>query len=139
MPVTVLGLWEHDWMDAERTERRLWKQTIQAFAVDQWCMAPVRGGPFTSPIQYTSTEEMLASHPGPKTFLIPSTTLKGASSLKNYEHPENAIYVFGNVPDNLVRYVTDADDVVNIETPVGAALFAVAAMSMVLYDRHAKS
>ena len=50
-------------MDPERTERRVWKQTIQAFAVDTWGMCDVHGGPFTSPIQYDDLDTMLAAHP----------------------------------------------------------------------------
>lgn len=136
--VTVLGMWESTWMEAERTERRLWKQTIQAFQVDTWAMAPCKGGPFTSPVQYDTLAEMLEAHPGPKTFLIPPGRTD-AIDLVDYEHPEDGIYVFGNVPQNLVSYITDEDIVVMIDTPHQSDLFASACVSVVLYDRIAKS
>ena len=135
----VLGLWETGWMECERTERRLWKQTIQAYAVDFWGMSDVRGGPFTSPIQYASLAEMLAAHPGPKTFLIPPTSYEGGTSLASYTHPEDATYVFGSSPENLVSYVTEQDTVVSICTPVESVLFAAGALCAVMHDRCAKS
>lgn len=136
--VTVLGMWEPDWMDAERTERRLWKQTIQAFAVDRWAMAGVQGGPFTSPLQYESLEAMVVDHRGPKTFLIPRASYSASQRLSDYEHPTDAIYVFGNSTENLVRHVTESDAVVSIYTPERATMFGHVALSAVLYDRMVK-
>ena len=137
--VTVLGLWESDWMDAERTERRLWKQTIEAFAVDTWAMVPQKGGPFTSPIQYATAAEMLAAHPGPKVFLMmPESSPAGAVRLRDFVHPAGAIYVLGNGHEDLASYVQEGDQIVSIETPQPAALFACAALSAVLFDRLAK-
>jgi hypothetical protein len=142
--VTVLGMWEPVWMDPERTERRLWKQTIEAFAVDQWGMCAVHGGPFTSPVQFADAAAMLAAYPGPKTFLIPPGRLDGLTlgvdyaangPLKDYVHPENAIYVFGSGNDNLVAYLTAADDVVEICTPAATDMFGPVAMGVALYDR----
>ncbi len=139
MAVTVLGMWESKWMEAERTERLLWKQTINAFAVSQWAMCNVHGGPFTSPSQYADLESMLAAHPEPKTFLIPPDRFEGSLSLANYVHPENAIYVFGNTNQSMTGHVTDDDDVVSICTPVFADMFGHAVLAVVLYDRMVKS
>lgn len=136
--VTVLGMWECGWMDAERTERRIWKQTIQAFGVDSWGMCDVHGGPFTSPRQFADLGAMLAAHPGRKTFLIPPGRTDSAQSLELYAHPVNAIYVFGNSGESLVGHVTDSDDVVSICTPVEADMFGHAAVAVALYDRLVK-
>lgn len=136
--VTVLGMWEHGWMDAERTERRLWKQTIQSFAVDHWAMSDVRGGPFSSPLQHDTPEAMLEAHSGPKTFLIKPGVVDRSEKLSAYVHPPNAIYVLGNALRGLEDLVSDADSVVSICTPRGAALFACAALAAVLYDRMVK-
>ena len=136
--LAVLGMWEEDWMDPERTERRIWKQTIQAFSVDIWAMCPRRGGPFTSPIQYDTLEEMLVAFQGPRTFFIPPGRLMGSTPLSEYKHPEDGIYVFGNSPENLVKYVGPGADVVSIYTPGPATMFAHAALGAVLYDRLVK-
>lgn len=136
--VTVLGMWER-WLEPERFERRVWKHTIQAFKVDRWGMCDVAGGPFTSPVQYADLATMLAAHPGPKTFLIPPGRIEGTGNLSEYEHPENAIYVFGRGGENLVKHVTPADDVVSIHMPLGGAeLYAAVALGQVLYDRQVK-
>jgi hypothetical protein len=131
-------MWESTWMDAERTERRLWKQTIQAFAVDRWGMCPAHGGPFTSPVQHDSLASMLAAHPGRKTFLIPPGRILRTAGLAEYEHPADAIYVFGRAGETLVQHVTDGDDVVTIFTPGSAVMFGHVALAAVLYDRLVK-
>ena len=138
--VTVLGMWEATWLDPERSERRLWKQTIQAYGVDRWAMCSVHGGPFTSPVQFKTLEEMLAAHSGPKTFLIaPGRSLRSRTrSLREYSHPRDAIYVFGNVTENLLAHVRDVDDVVEIRTPNKSVLFAPVALGAVLHDRSMK-
>ena len=123
------------WMEAERTERRLWKQTIQAYEVDTWAMVPQQGGTFTSPLQYADIEAMLAAHPGPKTFLIPAGRVEGSISLAKYAHPADAIYVFGNTEESMVAYVTDDDAVVTIETPWTSDMFPSSALAIVLHDR----
>jgi tRNA(Leu) C34 or U34 (ribose-2'-O)-methylase TrmL len=141
--VSVLGLWEVGWMEADRTERRLWKQTIQAFDVDTWGMSPPQGGTFSSPVQYDDLNAMLASHTGPKVFLIPENTATAHSltptSLVSFTHPADAIYVFGSSIESLADHVTELDEVVSIPTPVEAHLFSVAALAAVLYDRLAKA
>ena len=137
--ITVLGLWELGWMEAERTERRIWKQTLQAFAVDNWGMCPPQGGVFSSPVQYADMTTMLAAHPGPKTFLVPRERVEGSTPLKDYVHPSDAIYVFGSSVENLVSHITEADDVVTIYTPALTDMFASSAMTAVLYDRLAKA
>jgi len=130
-------------MEAERTERRLWKQTIQAYAVDQWAMCDVRGGPFTSPLQHADINALLAAYPGSKTLLIAPDTIEaqgvaGSIDLKDYTHPADAIYVFGSSPESLVNHIGETDDVVTIRTPVSAAMFGHVALSAVLYDRMVK-
>lgn len=137
--IAVLGLWEKDWMDHERTERRIWKQTIQAYNVDRWCMAVAPPGQFTSPIQYAHIDDMFNApeHQGVRTFLVAPRTMEG-TPLQNYEHPQDAIYVFGDAADNLVRFIRPQDHVVSIFTPSQAAMFAHAVVGTVLFDRARK-
>lgn len=136
--VTVIGLWEDVWLDTERSERRLWKQTIQAFKVDRWVMVPSNGKEFTSPTQYDTMQEALDAVEGKKIFLIPPERVGNSLDLVKYEHPEDATYVFGNVPENLVSYIRPEDDVVSIYTPAQTDMFGGVALAAVLYDRHFK-
>lgn len=138
--INVIGLWESEWMEADRTERRLWKQTIQSYSVDEWCMVPPQGGTFTSPVQCADLNMALANHSvGTKVFLIPGDTEPNGVSLASYTHPTDATYIFGNSIESLVGFVGQGDDVVYIPVDVDAHLFASAAVSIVLYDRKAKA
>ena len=136
--ITVLGMWEAVWMEAERTERRLWKQTLAAFGVDAWGMCGIQGGPFTTPTQHVDLAAMLAAYPGPKTFLIPPDRT-ATQDLRDYAHPTDAIYVFGNTHQSMAGHVTADDDVVSIFTPVASDMFGHVTLAAVLYDRVAKT
>ena len=138
--VTVLGMWER-WLEPERFERRVWKNTIEAYGVGQWAMCDIHGGPLASPVQYADLVTMLAAYPGHKTFLVPPHSLEGGIvTLSEYTHPADAIYVFGRGGENLVNHVTPDDDVVSIHMPLeGAELYAAVALAAVLYDRAVKA
>ena len=133
--VTVIGMWESEWMDWERTERRIWKQTIQAFEVDHWVMVPGETGKFTSPEMYDDMKTALAACPGKKTFLVAPKSYPDAKPLHLYKHPKDAIYVFGNSVEHLLGFVTDKDDIIGLHTPVPSGMFGHTVLCSVLYDR----
>jgi tRNA(Leu) C34 or U34 (ribose-2'-O)-methylase TrmL len=135
--ITVASLWEADWMDSERTERRIWGQTINAYNVDRWIMSPGQPGKFTSPEQFEHIDEMFEALEAPRTFLVAPGTRNGIP-LDAYTHPEDAIYVFGNAQNNLCKYIRPQDDVVTIYTPTQAAMFGHAVVGTVLFDRARK-
>lgn len=139
MAVTVLGLWEQEWMDYERTERRIWKQTIQAFNVDRWIMVAGQEGEFTSPDQYQSIDDAIASLDQSLkwTLLVPPSTSQSIP-LEHYVHPENAVYIFGDTHNHMMGYMRESDDMVSIYTPTEAAMFAHAVLPAVLHDRLVK-
>lgn len=137
--ITILGLWETVWM-GPRTERRVWQQTMYSFKVDRWAMTALKDAqtaPWTYPVPFEDVGEMLAAYPGKKTFLMCPDRME-SQDLIEYEHPEDAIYVFGNNAQNLVKFVSDEDDVVTINTPWDGTLFAHCAAPIVLYDRMLK-
>ena len=62
----------------------------------------------------------------------------GASSLPDYQHPENAFYIFGPEDGAIPQALIDsADDVIFI--PTSGCLNLAASVNVVLYDRIAKS
>lgn len=134
MTVTVIGAWDDAWMDAERTERRIWRQTIDPYMVDRWIMAPDHATSTMSPEQFDSVSLALEAVPGKKTFLVVPSTHEG-EDLVNYQHPVDAIYVFGSTADNLMRYVRPEDDIVSIYTPRNGEQFGSTVMGQVLYSR----
>lgn len=144
--ITVVGMWEESWMDHERTERRIWKQTIQAYGVDRWIMLPKprNRAEFTSPEQFDSMEEALDTIQSTRVFLVPPKAAKGVPAfltlgLSVYQHPLNVAYIFGNTVDNLSKYIKTSDDVVSILTPKKVDMFAHVALGQVLYDRMLKA
>ena len=134
--ITVLGVWEPTWMEP-RVERRVWKQTLDAFGVDRWAMIGADEVNWSIPTQFYAWEDALAAYSGKKTFLVaPGRT--DSIDVINYDHPDDAVYVFGNTPDNLVRYVSSDDDVVSIHTDTPATLFGHCTLPIILYDRMVK-
>jgi len=140
--ITVIGAWEPNWMDAERTERRLWKQTLQSYQVDEWRMWPPQGGVFTSPLQFDNLTSSLEGTTGTRIFVTPEKTTQDFNlttiDLTEYEHPEDAVYIFGSTDQNNRDIIRDGDDVVTIFTPQMTDWFAPVALSAVLYDRFSK-
>ncbi len=126
--ITVVGMWEPGFSDEQMfMEWRMWKQTIEAFAVDRWLMVgqgPSKCGRFEP---YESMNEALALTRGKRIFLIPNW---GCSLPRDY--PPEVVYIFGNTSENLKRYIREEDSVASIDTPVSADLFAACCLPLVL-------
>jgi len=135
--ITVIGMWEPGY-SAEQTffEDTVWKQVINAYNVDRFVMVAeqdTRIANLSVPEQFNTMEEALASSTGNRVFLTFSEI--GATSLRDFIHPENAIYIFGRPGDNLQRYITDNDYRVHIVTPSNIDMLACSCISAVLYAR----
>ncbi|MGK0247364.1 MAG: tRNA(Leu) C34 or U34 (ribose-2'-O)-methylase TrmL [Oleispira sp.] len=88
-------------------------------------------------IPLTSVECLLESAPkGAKIVVI--ELAENAESLANFQHPENAFYIFGPEDGSVKQKVVNkADSVVYI--PTHGCLNLAATVNIVLYDRLAKS
>lgn len=64
--------------------------------------------------------------------------VENAVSLPDYQHPENALYVFGPEDGSLTQDIIDAADAV-IYIPTIKSMNLAASVNVVLYDRLAKS
>jgi len=143
--ITVIGMWEPDWMESGRTERRFWKQTLQSYKVDEWIMCPPQGRVFTSPLQFADVATALANtaNTGKRIYLTPAKTAIANdipyTMMNNYVHPTDAIYIFGSGAVDNVSLITANDDVVAIDTVTDTDWFAPLAMSVALYDRFSKA
>lgn len=129
--VELVALWEKGWLDA-RVEAFIWRQMADAFAVDRLTFVPARLNQ-ERPNEAASVPDALAASSCRPVFLIP----RGGVSLVEYEHPEDAVYVFGNAQDGNERW-SCGHDVVSIETKRAIDFFAVDAAAIVLYDRLVK-
>lgn len=136
MTVTVVGGWDEAWMDPERTERRIWRQTIEGFNVDEWFMAPDRKTTTSRPTQFDSVEVALEQAQGKRVFLMLPSTVEGLD-LATYHHPKDAVYVFGTTADSLQSLVRPGDDVVSLYLPnEKAEEFGHVVLGQVLYHRY---
>jgi tRNA(Leu) C34 or U34 (ribose-2'-O)-methylase TrmL len=64
--------------------------------------------------------------------------VEGATALPEYQHPENALYIFGPEDGTISQDVVDRADAV-VYVPTTGCLNLAATVNVVLYDRLAKS
>lgn len=135
MTVTVIGMWEPGFSESEQIiEWRMWKQTVEAFAVDRWVMVRTADNPHPS----AGTFERYAKIRGalnsldeslPRVFLTP----RGGIPLKDFVSPRDVVYVFGNASfDPAVQLMRPQDLRVTIPTPQPIDMFAACVLPYVL-------
>ena len=130
MTVTVVGMWEKDWLDP-KTELFMFRQLKGAFGFDRLVMVPVLLSDRTSVDQYDTMEEALSSTSGKKIFLEPS----GDTTLSSFNEYEDVVYIMAKASINNQRLITEDDLSVRIDTPNDTDMFAVNAISIALYER----
>lgn len=136
--ITVIGMWEQGYtLEQTFIEDTVWKQTLCAFAVDRFVMVDypeVHIDNVTSPEQFPTMEDALASSEGERVFLS-YQTVEGILDMKNFVHPIDAIYIFGRPGDNLTRYMREKDHKVHIATPNNTDMLGCSCVAAVLYAR----
>ena len=129
---TVIAARETGYFDFELgyvTEENYWEQVCMAFNVDRLVLY--------------DTKEAITAVSGSKVFL---ETAKRAEEigrkpmyLKDFVHPDDAIYVFGRTGNNNVRLVRDGDILLSVEQENDKGdMFALTMASIVLRDRFLK-
>jgi len=121
--ITVIGMWEPGYSQEQNfLEDTIWKQTLSAFAVDRFLM-----------VTASTMMENLNSAIGDRVFMCYGS--EGTETLKNFKHPQDAVYLFGIPGDNLRQYIKTDDYKVHIETPNDVDMLACSCVAAVLYDR----
>lgn len=133
MTCTVVGLWDDMWM-LERAERRVWRQTIEPFKVDEWIMVPDKGTTTHRPTQVNTIEEALDQTVGTRIFLTHPSTFEGLD-LMTFQHPKDAVYIFGNTANSLASHMREQDLAVSIYTPSRGDMFGHVVLPVVLFSR----
>lgn len=134
MVVKVLSFWEQGW-NTPIKEYDLWHFPVREFQIDEFIMIPISGidGEVT---EYKDFEDVNTSD-----VTIVWIDENGEDDLQDFEHPENAMYVFGRTslaPMNI--YKKDGDKSVKITTLENKGLlWGHQAMVLVLYDRMLKN
>jgi len=132
--IEVAGNWELGWA-APITEIEHWGMAMRSFNVERLTMFPVTGIQCKFLDEYETVEEVLASKPHLTTVFVDEN---GETELKDFEHPEDALYVFGKA--NYTPFPTYGQDdlSVRIDCDLMGMLWPHQAMSIVLYDRASK-
>ncbi|MBW8189609.1 RNA methyltransferase [Neiella marina] len=84
-----------------------------------------------------SVDDLLTTLP-PNTAVVCVDLVEGATALPEFEHPANAIYVFGPEDGSIPQPMIDRADRVTYVPTIGCLNLA-ATVNVVLYDRLAKS
>jgi tRNA(Leu) C34 or U34 (ribose-2'-O)-methylase TrmL len=147
--VAVVGHWEQSW-NVPATEAPMWSLPLRDWGVAEWHMWPVtgirNGEQRVELVEHHDLESALRSADGSLVFVEPRnpsfpTTMLGVD-LPDFDHPHNAVYVFGSAHHNPVAHVGSrfAHEQVVIPTVENAGvLWPHQALSVVLYDRLVKS
>lgn len=135
--IKVIGMWELGW-SAPITEIDLWQFPLREFQVDEFIMTPISGIKSKKVTEYGSILEALDDNDGiPVVFLDE----RGGTTLKEFEHPEDCIYVFGKASYSpFIDNATEDDWIVSVETPSDKGMmWPHQVATLVLYDRYRKS
>lgn len=135
MTIAVAGTWELGY-SVPLSERDLWRYMLQEFQVDKWYMEPISGIYEDRVTEVASLAEVLATNELTVVFVDE----RGETPLREFEHPENALYVTGKSGQSLMpTYIKPGDLSVVIETPENTGLlWPHQALPIILYDRMAK-
>lgn len=143
---TVVGSWELGY-NAPLNESYLWAYPLRDFGVVDWRMWPVSG--IKCPDQkvelteYPDIDAALDGLTGTRIFVEPSKTNfpLDVTWLHEFDHPEDAIYIFGSAHFNpTVGRITENDMALQMPTLNNdGVLWPHQVMVAVLYDRLVKS
>lgn len=127
----VAGIWELGW-SSPITEIEHWGMAMRSFNVDRISMAPVSGIQCKFLDEYQNIEELLEAKKD-MTFVFVDENAE--VELKDFNHPENALYIFGKA--NYTPFPTHGGGhlSVRIDCPLKGMLWPHQAMAVVLYDR----
>jgi tRNA(Leu) C34 or U34 (ribose-2'-O)-methylase TrmL len=137
--IRVAGLWEFGW-NTPIKELDLWEYPLRDFLVDEFVMSPISG------IESSAVSEIAdlghyIDHRRAAGDSVVFLDERGAVPLPDFQHPENALYVFGKSSlSAMTAYGKPGDLAVVIPTPASAGLlWPHQAAAILLYDRMRKS
>ena len=148
MAVTVVGGWELSW-NSPIKEADLWELPLRDFEVSDWWMWPVSGIRNTQRAVTLSERgsllDVLDEVQGTRVFVEPRNPVfeqtMNSEWLHEFEHPEDAVYIFGTAGHNpVVQAWKPGDLIVSLETMENkGVLWPHQVLVTVLHDRLVKS
>ena len=144
MTIKVAGHWEIGY-HAPVTEAYYWNFVLREFQVKDWLMAPVSGIYNNEERAVTLTEfpdyDSMLESTGELTrvFLEPRTNHQNPDTiwLHEFEHPENAFYIFGPEDGTLGKKILSRCPY-KTYIPTKGCMNLAASVNVILYDRLAK-
>ena len=142
MTVKVAGIWELNW-NTPLCESHLWTFPLREFGIADWAMCPITGITHNenhrkmSLTEYETVAEMVEEFSGDHVRVFVDE--KGETTLDEFEHPENAIYFFGNAGRAPTERKREGDLSVRLQTVVNnGVMWPHQILVAVLYDRQTK-
>lgn len=145
--VKVVGYWDIWYKHKESEYDISWRYMLKHFGVDEVILIPNLNIVEKIPIDYTEVpliemnniSEVLSANPTLTPILIDE---RGTTSLRNFTHPENVMYIFGRTghnPFDELNWKGTSVHIESVEKHLGDALLHPnQACSIVLYDRKNK-
>jgi len=132
--IKVAGMWELGW-NTPIKEMDLWQYPLQEFGVDELIMAPISGIK-AKVIEVATIKDAITDNPG----LTPVFCHElGDVEIKDFAHPENALYIFGRANYSPFNNIAGGDLSIRIATKLNKGmLWPHQAASIILYDRFKK-
>jgi hypothetical protein len=128
--VEVAGTWELGW-SAPKTEMDLWWSVMRTYEIPFLHMTPVTGLRHKMLMEHDSFEDMVAA-----TDLTPVFVDENAEcELADFEHPENALYLFGKATYSPFSNLSDGKQALHIKAPKPGMLWPHQCLAIVMNDR----
>jgi hypothetical protein len=142
MAVKVAGIWEQSW-NIPLSESHMWTFPLREFNVMDWAMCPITGITHNESrtkmklTEYETIKEMVDEFS--EDYVRVFVSEKGETTLDKFEHPENAIYFFGNVGRSPIERKREGDLSVRLQTYANnGVMWPHQILAVVLYDRQTK-
>lgn len=129
--VRIISFWEQGW-NTPIKEYDLWHFPSREFKVDELVMIPI-SGIFAQDIKEYQFYEDIERDDSVYVFIDE----EGEEDLEDFEHPENATYVFGRSGLSSMKvYKQESDKSIKIKSPLNEGMFwGHQVACIVLYDR----
>lgn len=131
--IEVAGLWELGW-SAPITEADQWDMVMRSFGVETLNMVPISGINKRWINEYPTMDALLADSDLTPVFVDEN----GEQELSEFEHPENALYVFGKATYSPFSNQAKQHLSVRIDCLKMGMLWPHQAAAIVLHDRSCK-
>jgi len=129
--VEVAGMWELGW-SAPITESVLWEYAMREFGVERLNMTPVSGISKKWVFEYQNMDSLLSD----RSHLEPVFVDENAQmELREFEHPQNALYVFGKGSYSPFSAMARNHQSVKIKSSKPGLMWPHQTLAVVLYDR----